>query len=360
MNWSYQRILVISESFSVLSRVNVLKLSLLSRITGSHKLMNGILANFHKTTREISFDVKKDSITIKNHIDNEDIDHESIRSNYTLRIDEFDTFSIKENCTIAFTLADFRAMIHFAEASEAFVRISFEAPGEPLCMSCRDQDAFVANLLVATMLHDMEDTGQDPIKSTSDKTTSQRSNIADEASSGSVAKPKASSVRRRRRVIDTQDDENPFNFMNDDPVPQPQAIRNGAPSKVSEVPSVPPSIVLETQSSNGPSPSHVSETDPYQLLVLNKPSSLISCPPLVDPNKQSEDIFFETEESESRDSAEVIIPESAEDSVPDTPPSSQFLRRRRFIFARCFEKTFDMRAVPGANEILAVNSDEEG
>lgn len=349
-------------------------------------MINGILGNFHKATREISFDVTTDSITIKNHIDNEDIDHETIRTNYTLRIDEFDTFSIKQNCSIAFTYADFRAMCHFAEASEAFVRISFEAPGEPLCMSCRDQDAFVANLLVATMLHDLEDTGQDPLKSTSDKTKSQLTNNedTDPNTDASVPKPKAPPVKRKRRVINTQSDDNPFNFMNANPVEPifvPEAARNRE-SAVSDLPSVPPSIVPCTQSTGSSvSASHISETDPHKLILLNRPSSLIPCPPLedlqlndpqkqseVDPQKQSEDIFFETEESEPNKDAEDIIQEPVEDdSVPGSPPppNSQLLRRRRYIFARFYNsKPFDKYSIPGANEILAPdsqpNSDDEG
>lgn len=336
--------------------------------------MNGILGNFHKSTREISFDVKTDSITIKNHIDNEDNDHEAIRSNYTLRIDEFDTFSIKENCSIAFTYADFRAMCHFAEASEAFVRISFEAPGEPLCMSCRDQDLFVANLLMATMLHDMEDTGQDVLQSNSGKSRSQTdANIDDtDPKTVSSASDIEKTVKRKRRVIDTQSDDNPFNFMQDNvnPEPEPEIIRNRK-TVVNDRPSIFPSFVPDTSSSSletRKSPSHVSPTTSHDLFFLNKKSSLlVSCPPyprLTIPEevqnqaKESEEIFFETEDSEPKND-EVIIPETDE-SVPNTPPSAEFLKRRRYLFARCFEKTFDLRAVPGANEILAPNSDEEG
>ncbi|XP_063703788.1 cell cycle checkpoint control protein RAD9A-like [Culicoides brevitarsis] len=177
-----------------------------NKITGSHKLMVGILHSFHKTCREIKFDVKSDSIVIKNHIDNENSDYETIRSNHTLRVDEFDTFSIKQEGSIAFTFSDFRAMVHFAEANEAMLRVNFDAPGEPLCMSCAcpDKDLFVANLLVATMLHDMEDTAPDVLRS--------KTQTSDE---GTEQPEPRSRQKKRKRVIESQSDENPFDFVND-------------------------------------------------------------------------------------------------------------------------------------------------
>uniref|UniRef100_A0A336ML43 CSON002238 protein n=1 Tax=Culicoides sonorensis TaxID=179676 RepID=A0A336ML43_CULSO len=340
-----------------------------NKIAGSHKVMNNILSNFHKTTREISFDVTNSSIEIKNHIDNPDLDFETVRANYKLRIDEFETFSIKNPCNIAFSYSDFRAMVKFVDESETHLRINFESPGEPMCLSTRIQDMLVANLLIATLLHDMEETGQDEIQSNSDK-TSQTSDIP-------VAKvtKKNASMTRNRRVIKTQEEDNPFNFIDENRTPSPQVVRN----ENEQVPEPRPTIIPCSSSSN------ISDTIPNSSKIYaNRPSSLTDIPiqriseareePMqVDSNpeiqiqenevqqkpdqlKASEEIFFETEESESNKAE--IVPES-EESVPASP-TAEFRRRRRHIFRRCFEQTFDPRTVPGANEILAVNSDEEG
>lgn len=349
--WLCQKILAIG-NFCKFFAFFVLKFRSFFRITCSHKLISKIIPNFHKTTREISFHVTKDSFSVQNHIDNPDIDKETIRSNSSLRIDEFETFSVKEDGVVAFSYADFRSMCHFAEASEAFVRMFFDKSGDPFCMSCNDQNAFDAILVMATMLHDMEDTGRDELRnmSLSDRTSQTSDNV-------NVQKSKTNTERRKKRMIRTQNDDNPFAFININPENDPEPVRHRI-SKVSR----PPSVIPESEPASSTGGSHVSDTR-QPALLRRKPSSIIPCPPLIETpvhNQQSEEIIFETEESESRTDTDQDVVMIGDDMLEITPPSSQFMRRRNYLLENLFNKTFDPRSVPGADEILVPASDDEG
>lgn len=47
-----------------------------------------------------------------------------------------------------------------------------------------------------------------------------------------------------------------------------------------------------------------------------------------------------------------------EDAVPGTPPPP-LSKKARFVFKRCFEATFNSQMIPGYDEVLAEDSDDE-
>jgi hypothetical protein len=47
-----------------------------------------------------------------------------------------------------------------------------------------------------------------------------------------------------------------------------------------------------------------------------------------------------------------------EDAVPGTPPPP-LSKKARYIFKRCFEATFNSQMIPGYDEVLAEDSDDE-
>lgn len=344
--------------------------------------MNDIVSNFHKTTREISFEVTSTSIDVKNHIDNPDRDNKSIRCSYKLRTEEFETFSVKEETTIAFSYPDFRAFNHFADSNDINLLISFGQPGEPLYMSCTETGLhFGGTLLLATVVNDAEYTADGEGNQNAEQ------NVSNTTSGTSVEQPvrpnKDTARRRRKRVINVHDQDNPFQFMsenaNTEEESEPVKKRTKHAPSVS---SIDRESVPETVSSAGSSRSYVSNSkNPEVHENIPAKNQKENTQPNHSGQRVSNDILLRPVQndllrpsiirhdlaneriSEDLDSIAEEIPETnsenmdIDESIPPSP-NSQYRRKRR-IFKRIFEKTFDPQAVPGANVILAYNSEDE-
>ena len=67
---------------------------------------------------------------------------------------------------------------------------------------------------------------------------------------------------------------------------------------------------------------------------------------------------FQDDNIQDSDCAQVAEDIAEEDTVPGTPPPP-LSKKARYIFKRCFEATFNSQMIPGYDEVLAEDSDDE-
>lgn len=67
---------------------------------------------------------------------------------------------------------------------------------------------------------------------------------------------------------------------------------------------------------------------------------------------------FQDNNIQDSDYAQVAEDIAEEDTVPGTPPPP-LSKKARYIFKRCFEATFNSQMIPGFDEVLAEDSDDE-
>lgn len=314
-----------------------------NKIIGSHKVFVNLVTGFHNSTREISFEVSKTSASVRNYIDDPDKDVESIRSSQSMQITEFDMFAITHEGKLGFSLADFKAFVTFADQSEVNIRLTFGAPGHPMSMFCRSGTGYYeADLFAAT--------------------------IIDDSACPILTLPTQSGASKRPASVVSED----FNFR------APKRTTRAPSVKVTDsgstIPKTPseqlslslaqqnsdpvPSLIFETESSKNL--SHVSASTNLNLNAVQPlPSddstpakTQLSHPPATQSfvrATMSVDIEFETEDDKKKETEDFEI-------VPGSP---QPPTKARKIFARCFEKTFLPTQLPGADDVLAPNSDGE-
>lgn len=370
-----------------------------NRIIGTHKTFSEIVTGFHSRTRELCIDVTRTSINIRNHIDNPDEDKHTIRASHQLMTGEFETFSIAENQRLSYALQEFRAIINFAELIESSVKMEFGAPGSPMRVAIRSASGdYTAMLFCATMAGD-ESVNDSECYASSTQTSAQSVPPIDQ-----VQPPTANSVRVEHQNGDLTDSEvsnpprpkpskkdlaevnplRPDNANLNNKRLRPETTKAGGslmrqtkrkiegenfPIKQRKVHSISledidaahipqaaniheiasdaltPDIAVENlpesseMSNPPPPPVFIAESD----LQESEPASrkTIAAP-------ESVEILFETESTEQTDVG-------TENSIPCSPTR---IKKKR-LFKRCFESTFRPSALPGADVILAPNSDDE-
>lgn len=114
-------------------------------------MFHSILVNFPKAIRELSFEVKKDLLILKNHIDYPEKDVETVRLKTAMKKGEFSTFDIGNESAVIFTTQDFKSIIYLAEIYQIPVKICFSDEGNPFVVSIQNEGNFSAQLVVATL-----------------------------------------------------------------------------------------------------------------------------------------------------------------------------------------------------------------
>jgi hypothetical protein len=110
--------------------------------------------------------------------------------------------------------------------------------------------------------------------------------------------------------------------------------------------SVPYNSFINFNEVPGPSRSHTSLQEHHSQDIIGNVSELLPRVSIKDNHIQN---IGNTQDAEN--SAE-------EDTVPGTPPPPP-AKKARYIFRRCFQATFSSQMLPGYDEVLAEDSDDE-
>lgn len=328
-----------------------------NKIIGAHKTFGEIVTGFHNSTRELCIEVTRTSINIRNHIDNPDEDKHTIRASHQLLTGEFETFSISDSNKLSYSFPDFKAIVSFAEMIDSNLKLEFDVPGAPMRVSTRaSSGSYSAMLFCATM--DGDDTlnaSRLTASSTQTSAASAQSQNPPPANGKVVPAQRPNGKRKtsdadpefpiRNRKTPRKDDAVDIQQVHTEDI-LPQAITPDLPRDESELELRPESH--EPDSQPIPALLYIEESNARTHSESNLRLNLSDKRKTVRPEPMSAEILFETESIEGNT-------EDTEDSIPASP-RQQRLRR---LFHRCFEATFQPSRLPGADIILAPNSDEE-
>ncbi|XP_055306605.1 cell cycle checkpoint control protein RAD9A [Sitodiplosis mosellana] len=123
----------------------------LNVLGGNHKIFSNIVSSFKANEEELSIKANEKNIVIQNYEDGTQVDNRFVRSQITLKSDEFDSFKIGENTTITFCMRELRAILNFAESMNTSISANFDTAGSPVVFVIKNYDTFEANLVMSTL-----------------------------------------------------------------------------------------------------------------------------------------------------------------------------------------------------------------
>lgn len=138
--------------------------------------------NFQSSDDQVTIEVNSESLMLRNVIDTNAEFNKLIRTQVTLKGTEFDSYEIKVDTTITYSLKEFKALLAFAEALNLPLQLLFETTGKPAVFVIHNGCTFEANFVLATSKAD----------STTQTTSTQ----------------KTSNVERKKRKDSTQNSSN--------------------------------------------------------------------------------------------------------------------------------------------------------
>lgn len=334
------------------------------KIIGTYKTFNEIVSGFHSSTRELCIDVTTTSISVRNHIDNPTEDKHSIRATQQLLTGEFETFSVGDSVKLSYSFPDFKAIVSFAELIDANIKVEFGAPGTPMRVATRLSSGMYSAMLFCATMPSGDDTLNDSNVYASSTQTSAASRPSQPVLRPVVAAPQQVPTNSKRPVPakrKSQDVEDAggseFHVRRRKNARQSESHELDSDDLLPDMvtPDLPRNIEVEEEIHQPPPPLIVEESKRQEsnhepearLEVSDQRRQTIQAPPM------SVEVLFETESTEGNCGSK---PEDdTEESVPGSP-RRQLVRR---LFRRCYEDSFRPSILPGADIILAPNSDEE-
>ncbi|XP_018561693.1 cell cycle checkpoint control protein RAD9A [Anoplophora glabripennis] len=121
-----------------------------NNILGSSSFFNQLLTMFSNTDDEITFEISKEKVVVRNYIVGATVTANSVRSQVNLNRSEFSKFEINKETAINFCLRPLRTAIQFAEGFNLNIGINFEVGGKPLTLIMKNP-TFEVNFIVATL-----------------------------------------------------------------------------------------------------------------------------------------------------------------------------------------------------------------
>lgn len=294
-----------------------------NKIIGAHKTFGEIVSGFHSTTRELCMEVTKTSINIKNHIDNPDEDKHTIRTSHQLLVGEFETFSIEKNQKLSYTLNEFKAIINFAEMIDSNIKVEFDEAGCPMRISTKSISKPYSAMLFCSTMASAE--GHLNVSNANTNLTS-CSQLSDRSAVIPAEQDFPITKAKRKRSADDETSDSRF-LVGRTRSAQVDVSNNILSDAIT--PDILQAVIAENQICID---ERSNEMQPPQHRHDNP-----------NPTTESAEVIFETESTEGLD------------TVPNSPVS----KIKSKLFTRCFESTFRQVGLPGADEILAPNSDDE-
>ncbi|XP_059050401.1 cell cycle checkpoint control protein RAD9A [Achroia grisella] len=264
-----------------------------NRITSSQRLLSETLSNFQSSDDQVTLEATTQSLILRNYTECSGDSLKIIRTQINLKPIEFTSYSIGTATTITFTLKEFRALLSLAEALSLPIQLHFETTGRPVVFIVHNGSTFEAHFVLATSKPD----GATQATSTQNTTIERKRK---ETSYDSSARKKVHIDTDISKCLD--EDSHLFNFID-----------------------IPDEIPVVNSLSNGKSfiENNINRSNCKSLQMENN-----------DNGKENDDMDH--------------------DHIPASPTSKAMIKS---VFKRCFESTFDPRAIRGV--VLAEDSDSE-
>lgn len=133
--------------------INSLRLpeSFANKVVGDHKVFNKILMHFHRSVKEVTFDVKGDETIVSNYIENTSRDRTTMRSSLSIGCTAFKLYDLESPSNITFCYKEFKAMAHYAEQNHMTVEMNFDQAGGPLMIRMKKDDVLQIRFIMGTM-----------------------------------------------------------------------------------------------------------------------------------------------------------------------------------------------------------------
>lgn len=176
--------------------------------------MSDALGNFQSSDDQITVEATKQSLLLRNYIDNNVDLTKIIRTQICLKPAEFDSYTIDLETTITFTLKEFRALLAFAESLNLPLQLHFESTGRPAVFIVHNGITFEAHFVLATSKADSA-TQATPSQNT---TVSERNKRKDKSYLGSARKKQHVDVDISKRL---DEDSHLFNLID---IPDDQCV----------------------------------------------------------------------------------------------------------------------------------------
>ncbi|XP_021916807.1 cell cycle checkpoint control protein RAD9A isoform X2 [Zootermopsis nevadensis] len=277
-----------------------------NRLVVQPKLLTFAVMNFQANTLELTLVVTPQKMQLRNYAEDENEMKKTVRTELCLEPGEFDHYSIGVDTSVTFCLREFRALLLFAEAVNLPVAASFETGGRPIVFVVKNAPTFESNFVFATLM---------PMANNQLNTSQQSYETVphtSRAKTGTSTKNCDTAHTACKRILS--------------PI---HATENSI-----HTPAAGPSRRCNSSKEHG-----------SQSMTENVSELL---PRL----RMQEDCVQDN--GNTRDAENT----AGEDAVPGTPPLPA-AKKARYIFSRCFEATFNSQMLPGYDEVLAEDSDDE-
>lgn len=279
-----------------------------NRLVVQPKLLTFALMNFQANTLELTLVVTPQKMQLRNYAEDEIEMKKTVRTELCLESGEFDHYSIGVDTSITFCLREFRALLLFAEAFNLPVAANFEVGGRPVVFVVKNAPIFESNFVFATLM---------PLANNqlnSSQQSDKNAQCTSRAMKGTAFKNCDMAHTPGKRKL--------------------SPIHAGK-SSIDSLMAVP-----------GPSRSHTSFQEHHSQDIIENVNKLLP--------------RFSIQEDcvKENGSAQDAENNAEEDAVPGTPPPPP-AKRARYIFKRCFQATFNSQMLPGYDEVLAEDSDDE-
>ncbi|XP_071448711.1 cell cycle checkpoint control protein RAD9A [Hetaerina americana] len=314
------------------------------------KLLVDALHNFQHNQEELTFSVTLSKIILRNFTDIVPEPQKAIRTELCLESGEFVQFKIRGDTSITFCLKEFRALLSFAESVMLPVAINFETSGRPVVFVITHPQTFEVNFVLATLMP-QGDSQQvltpPPMGSSSNKRSSSVSYLSGYKSQAKRAKSagvprnpssyqtavmreqcngtsvkKKSGLGESNRTNSVSDQSSVLDNLEEEFDMEWDNVNDGAETR-KETTSNPKIAKDDVNSACNEESSHAESQ--AEISIINHNSQVFSN-------------FIKQKESENT----------------DMPSSSVSV-----VYRRCFQDTFNPNNLPGYDEILAPDSDEE-
>ncbi|XP_058454513.1 cell cycle checkpoint control protein RAD9B isoform X2 [Malaya genurostris] len=384
--------------------INSLRLpeSFANKIVSDHKSLNGILLHFHRSNKEITFDMKTDEIIVTNYMDHPTKDKTTMRSMYSIKSRVFKLYDLESDSKLTFCYKEFKAMTCYAGQNRMLVEMNFNNEGSPILIRMRKDNVLHVTFIMGTMRPRLAESSRKvqranrkpnlaapvterdsqlielcptPSYQTSDMRGT-NSHLRDDVHSIELASSMIDHLQpyvRNSNCLSTKNNKQSESLFLHGLNIQPQSAStsiNKSSQLVNSLERNPPvetrdkplsfDIVFAGNTDDLNSESLIaSHTTPFkkrsfqpQSVNINQPHAKKGCH-LEAFN--SEPLFSSTLQTDI--SVEVVVPET----VPESPEAIADRKRRdekmRHIFHKCFEATFDSQQCLGT--VYAENSDTE-
>jgi len=300
--------------------------------TAQSKMLSEANTNFLSNQEEVTMTVGKDRFRMRNYNEDEDM-KKRVHTELQMQPGEFEHFNVVQDASVTFCLKELRSIIMFADTIALPISAAFNSGGEPILFSVKHPGTLEATFVLATLADTPEtSTLTTPIRAARPTTNNGDSNHLNQAD---LPPPLTSQIRPPGRANSTQRNTQISSKMPSTPAATPISRLDATTDRVQF------DVSHHLDASHRLDASIADERRTASHRNNRDPTSSSSAQPRVD-NRNND---FENEENED-----------VEDMVQGTPPSKKF---KRFMLARCFEQTFDPRNIPGNDNILAPDSDED-